>query len=95
MRIVKGIERPPEITFFLDGEPIRAIEGESVAAALLAADRRHLRMSPRGGTRGAFCFMGVCQECTVNHEGMAVSACQLPVAEGMRIERRMFTDDRH
>lgn len=95
MRITKGINRPAEVTFFLDGEPITAPAGESVAAALLAVGKRHLRMSPGGGTRGAFCFMGVCQECTVHYEGRAVASCQLPVSEGMRIERRLFTDGHH
>ena len=75
--------------------PVKAYRGENVAAALLAAGLLRLRTSPRGGARGAFCFMGVCQECTVEHDGRAVSSCQLPCEDGMAIVLRELTDSEH
>jgi predicted molibdopterin-dependent oxidoreductase YjgC len=68
----------------VDGQQIAAHQGESLAAALLAAGIRQLRASPRkGAPRGAFCFMGVCQECVVQVNGATVQACLVPVTDGM------------
>jgi len=74
----------PAATIFVDGRAVPAFVGESLAACLLAADIRQLRTSPRAGApRGAFCFMGVCQECVVQVDGATAQACQVPVADGM------------
>ncbi|MCC7283192.1 MAG: (2Fe-2S)-binding protein [Acetobacteraceae bacterium] len=68
----------------VDGREVAAFQGESLAAALLAAGILGLRSSPRAGTpRGAFCFMGVCQECVVEVAGATAQACQVAVADGM------------
>ena len=46
-----------------------------------------VRRSPRTGSpRGAFCMMGVCQECLVRIDGMLRQACLTPVEDGMRVE---------
>ena len=76
------------IRFLLDGAPLEAYEGETVAAALVAAGRRGLRHTSRHGQpRGVFCGMGVCFECLVQIDGRpGVKACTTPVAEGMRVE---------
>jgi aerobic-type carbon monoxide dehydrogenase small subunit (CoxS/CutS family) len=61
--------------------------GRSVAAALLAVGIRKLRESPRaGGPRGAFCMMGVCQECVVRIDGHLRQACMVPVTPGLAIK---------
>ena len=61
--------------------------GRSVAAALLAVGIRKLRESPRaGGPRGAFCMMGVCQECVVHIDGHLRQACMVPVMPGLSIK---------
>ena len=79
-----GIERGEAIRFVFDGRPIEAYRGESVAAALRAAGILELRRSPRGhAPRGSFCWMGLCQECTVVADGVRRPACRLEVAEGM------------
>lgn len=77
--------RPVPICF--DGEPIRAYEGETIAAALLAAGRRALRTtSERDEPRGLFCNMGVCYDCLVEVDGQAnVRACQTLVSDGMQV----------
>ncbi len=61
-------------------------EGRSVAAALLAVGVRKLRESPRASEpRGAFCMMGVCQECVVHIDGYLRQACMVPVTPGLSI----------
>lgn len=80
-------ERAEGITFTLDGRPVSARRGETVAAALMADGRLRLRDSPRAGTpRGAFCLMGVCQECVVLIDGMRRQACMVEANEGMKVE---------
>jgi sarcosine oxidase subunit alpha len=77
------------VTLRVDGREIRACAGESVAAALLAAGERRLGRSARSGApRGAFCFMGTCQECLVRIDGAPAQACMTPVRDGMVIELR-------
>ena len=75
------------VIIFADGRPIPAVAGESLAAALAAAGVLRLRNAPRtGAPRGAFCFMGVCQECAIQVDGMLRQACLVPVEAGMIVE---------
>jgi predicted molibdopterin-dependent oxidoreductase YjgC len=74
------------IALTVDGEPLTAPEGQSLAAALLASGRRALRPSPSGAPRGLYCGIGVCQECRVVVDGAVVRACVTPVVAGMRVE---------
>ena len=71
----------------VDGREVSAYAGENVAAALLAAGVILLGRSPRTqAPRGAFCYMGACQECVVRIGGVPVQACMTPVRHGMVIE---------
>ena len=67
----------PGFEFSFDGDPVRALPGQSIAAALWASGRlswRHTRHT--GSPRGAFCGMGVCFDCLVVADGRAnVRAC--------------------
>lgn len=75
------------VSFCFDGEMLTASEGETLAAALYAQGRRTLRISrDDGGPRGAFCFMGVCQECVVSIDGRLTEACRTQVHEGLIVE---------
>jgi D-hydroxyproline dehydrogenase subunit gamma len=75
-----------EVALIVDGEPVVAPAGRSIAAALLAADRPVLRQSPGGSPRGVYCGIGVCFECRVHVEGRgAVLGCVTPVEPGMRV----------
>jgi D-hydroxyproline dehydrogenase subunit gamma len=76
------------IELTVDGEPLRATCGQSIAAALLAAGRAVLRESPSGQPRGVYCGIGVCQECRVRADGRTVRACVTPVAAGMQVTTR-------
>ena len=62
--------------------------GAMLAAALMTAGYWHLRNSPAAGApRGAFCLMGVCQECRVTIDGQAhARSCQIVCVEGMEVQ---------
>jgi len=85
LRVV-GLARGAEFTFTFDGETLPACTGESVAIALLAAERRKLGDGPaQERPRSAFCFMGTCQQCLVRVEGRLVQACLVPVSAGLAV----------
>jgi sarcosine oxidase subunit alpha len=78
------------VTITFEGRPIEAVEGEPIAAALLAAGVRTLRRSERARTpRGVFCNIGHCYECRVVIDGERdVRACLTPVRPGLSVERQ-------
>ena len=79
-------QRGQAVTVFVDGAPIKAYAGEMLAAAMLAAGIVSLRRSPSGHTpRGAFCLMGVCQECLVRIDGQTRQACLVTVVDGLSV----------
>ncbi len=76
--------RPIEIE--VDGEPVQAYEGESIAAALLASGRRVFRHTAGGRPRGLFCGMGACFDCLVQvDDDPSVRSCVTQVRAGMKI----------
>jgi predicted molibdopterin-dependent oxidoreductase YjgC len=83
-----GVARGERLTFSFDGEPITAFRGESVAAALLAAGHRVLRVtSHQGSPRGIFCGMGVCYDCLMVIDGEPGRRACVTLAEpGMQVE---------
>ncbi len=88
LRMRGGLERGRTVTITVDGLPLSAYEGESLAAALFAAGRRSFRTSPRGeAPRGYFCGMGICHDCLMTVDGLPnVRACTTPVRDGLRAE---------
>lgn len=79
--------RADDITITVDGRPLACRAGETVATALLAAGFCKLRTSPRtGAPRGAFCMMGVCQECAIRIDDRVQQACLVQVRPGLRVE---------
>jgi predicted molibdopterin-dependent oxidoreductase YjgC len=82
-------------TIEVDGAPIPARAGQTIAAALLAAGVRVWRKTPSGAPRGIFCGMGVCFDCLVTVDGLADQrACITPVRPGMQVELAMGRDGR-
>lgn len=73
-----------------EGKEIAAAEGETVAAALLAAEITSTRDTPvRGAPRAPFCMMGVCFDCLVEIDGVPNrQACMTLVRDGMVITRQ-------
>ncbi|MCC7485223.1 MAG: (2Fe-2S)-binding protein [Burkholderiales bacterium] len=61
MKRADPIDRGEPVTLTVNGQPVRAYLGQSVAAALLAAGHRTLRHTRHAGKpRGLFCAMGAC-----------------------------------
>ena len=87
LRLDSNVERGRPVQIWVNGEPIPAYEGESLAAAMLAAGRLVFRHThPEGEPRGIFCGMGVCYECLVTVAGRErVRACMAPVQDGMQV----------
>jgi D-hydroxyproline dehydrogenase subunit gamma len=77
------------IRFTFDGREIEAREGDSVAAALVAAGVGPIRSSVVSGEpRAPYCMMGVCFECLVEIDGLANrQACMVVVQPGMQVSR--------
>jgi hypothetical protein len=79
-RLTSNIERGHAIQLVVDGQPISAYEGETVAGALLAAGHRTFRHTiPGGQPRGIFCGIGICFDCLVTLDGTQ------PVRNGMQV----------
>lgn len=78
------MQRAPAVEMMVDGRPVAAEPGESLAVALAASGIMVLRRSPgQDAPRGVFCMMGVCQECAVLVDGQRTTACTERVRAGM------------
>jgi aerobic-type carbon monoxide dehydrogenase small subunit (CoxS/CutS family) len=77
-----------EIEFTFDGKTISAISGQSVGAALLAANQRSLRKTRfNQNKRGIFCGIGVCFDCLVVVDGVTNQrACIIEARSGMQVQ---------
>ncbi|HIC88278.1 MAG TPA: (2Fe-2S)-binding protein [Anaerolineae bacterium] len=81
-------QRGQAVTVIIDGVPVQAYLGETIAAVLLAQGRRAWRRTAKAGQpRGLFCGMGICFDCLVTVDGRPnVRACVTPVTEGMVVQ---------
>ena len=87
MRIESETKRGQAVTISVDGVPLQAYQGETIAGALLANGQRAWRRTEGGEPRGLFCGMGICYDCLVTVDGLPnVRACITPVIEGMVVE---------
>jgi predicted molibdopterin-dependent oxidoreductase YjgC len=85
-------QRGAPVTIIVDGAPLPAFVGETIAGALLASGRRAWRHTRHGQPRGMFCGIGVCFDCLVTVNGAPkVRACLTPVAEGMIVQTQETT----
>ena len=80
--------RTCHVQISVNGRIVHAIEGEPIAAALLAAGIRQFRRTLKYGTpRGVFCAIGRCTDCIMTVDGTPnVRTCVTPVRNGMVIE---------
>lgn len=87
-RVNTGISRGAEIEIMVDGQPTKAYEGETVAAAILATGRRALRTtSGTNEMRGLYCGIGICFDCVMVINNIPnVRTCQTFVENGMMVE---------
>jgi D-hydroxyproline dehydrogenase subunit gamma len=81
----------PEITIHVDGQPVRAVTGDSVAAAMLAAGVTTFRSAAVSASpRAPHCMIGNCFECLVEIDGEPDrQACLTTVAAGMQVRRQV------
>src|SRR5689334_16092177 len=74
------------ITFAVDGEPLEARRGQTIAAALYTNGRRVLRATRiQGKPRAVYCAMGICFDCIVKVNGETSRACMRYVEDGMDV----------
>ncbi|SDC21918.1 (2Fe-2S)-binding protein [Shouchella lonarensis] len=78
---------PQTFSFQFDDTTYEAIEGDTIASALLARGVRILRRHEETGeTRGIYCNIGHCFECRVTVDGKeSERACLTPVQAGMTV----------
>ncbi|WP_406323627.1 (2Fe-2S)-binding protein [Streptomyces sp. NBC_01637] len=79
-------ERGDAVTIGVDGDPVRACSGETVATAMLAEGAAFER-DRAGAPRAPLCNMGTCFECVATVDGRPLTrTCLIPAREGMVIE---------
>lgn len=73
------------VAIVVNGRPILARAGMTVAAALMAAEIP-CRRSVRGEPRAPLCGMGICFECTATINGEPLRrTCQIVCRDGMEV----------
>ncbi len=78
-------------TLFFEGQPVAIGDGDSVAAALLAAGIVSFRQTPvLDSPRGPFCLMGACFDCLMEIDGQPDrQACQVDALDGTVVRRQI------
>ena len=81
-------DRIEYVTLVVDGNPIKAIKGEMILAALLAEGIIINRYTEkRKEPRGLFCAIGMCTDCVMVVDGIPnTRTCVTPVKDGMIVE---------
>jgi D-hydroxyproline dehydrogenase subunit gamma len=83
------LARGPAVEVVVEGRPVTAYLGETVATVLLAEGHLATRRTVGGAPRGVFCGMGVCFDCLVVVDDIPnTRACMTWVRTGMRISRQ-------
>jgi hypothetical protein len=89
LRSIDSGDHRATVRFTFEGRIIEARQGDTVAAALLAAGVGPFRDSAvSGAPRAPYCMMGVCFECLVVVNGVShYQACMVKVAPDMTVSR--------
>ena len=86
--ILGTYQKGEKIRFYLDGKEMYGYEGDTIAAALMAAGvttHRHTRK--KGTPRGILCAIGRCTDCVMVVDGQInVRTCITPLKEGMQVQ---------
>jgi sarcosine oxidase, subunit alpha len=81
------VQRGRPIRFTFRGRELPAYEGETISAALYAAEIRVFgRHHKDGSPQGLFCANGQCAQCMVVADGVPVKSCMQLVRDGMLVE---------
>ncbi len=87
------METPERFEITVDGRPVAAREGWTIAEAMLAGGNRTCRETRSQAPRGVFCGMGVCYECRMVVNGAPnVRTCMTPAAPGCKVETQKDGD---
>jgi len=89
--ILGPLKKGKEVKITVDGKTVKAIEGEPIASALIAAGIMAFRKTiKREDPRGYFCGIGRCTDCMMIVNGIRnVRTCITPIKEGMKIETQI------
>ena len=87
-QILDELDTSKKVTIYCDGQPIEALEGEPIAAALMNAGIRSFRTTPKKKEkRGIFCAIGRCTDCMMIVDGIPnTRTCVTPVLDGMHVK---------
>ncbi|MDH3472335.1 MAG: (2Fe-2S)-binding protein [Rhodospirillales bacterium] len=82
--------RDRTVTVTIEGRSVTVPEGQTVAAAVLAADLDSCRTTAVSGSpRAPYCMMGLCFDCLMEVDGVPnTQACLTEVRDGMTIRRQ-------
>jgi sarcosine oxidase subunit alpha len=85
---LENVQRGAALQIVVNGKPLPAFAGESVATALLSAGILSCQ-NHDGRPLGVFCNIGQCSSCLMTIGGVSgVRACQTPVSPGLSVETR-------
>jgi sarcosine oxidase subunit alpha len=81
------VERGDPVAIYINGHPVDAYPGETLAAVILTMGLDTMRKTILSESpRGYYCGMGICCECMVElDDGSRVKACQTLVEQGMKV----------
>jgi predicted molibdopterin-dependent oxidoreductase YjgC len=84
---IDGLAPRRTVTLQVEGRPVTAAEGDTLALALLEAGVGTFRETAvSGAPRAPLCLMGSCFDCLVQVDGQAnVQACMVRVNDGMQV----------
>lgn len=76
-----------QIKFYFNGKEFPGIDGEAIAAALMANGIRSIRVCEiTGESRGIYCGIGHCYECRAEVDGIPnIRTCLTPIQPGMKV----------
>ena len=89
-RAEAGVDRGKCFEIEVDGERILAYEGETIAAALLAAGKRICRKTTKKkAPRGIYCGIGICFECRMIVDGKPnTRVCQTLATPNCKVQNQ-------
>lgn len=90
LKRLHDIRNKGKVTIDFEGTQLVVPVGETVSAAVLAAETDYTRTSAISGVhRAPYCQMGVCFECLMEIDGVPNrQACMIEVRDGMKVRRQ-------
>ena len=84
---ILSVPEREEIEFYWQGQPLKALKGETIAAALFANGIQVFGHHQKDGSPlGIFCANGQCSQCMVIADGKPLKSCMELVTEKMQVE---------